>query len=279
MNRLIYAGFLRLRHSACFWTGILVMAAVGLILPLQKFYLMQKYEGYAISLEECFLTYVPLIVIIAAVFCSLFIGTEYSDGTIRNKIMLGHSRIDVYLSNLIICFAAECVMCLAFFVTDLGAGILLLGFFASGVEMVLAYVGCVFVLCAAVTAIYTLAAMLSQNKAVTAVICILGIVLMIFWGAYIDSRLDMPPVYEGYLYQDSVTGEYIEEEDIPNPYYIDGTKRVVYEFLNDFLPGNQTAQFWMGNAVHLWQMALYSAIVTVVVTGAGIFFFRREDLK
>ena len=145
--------------------------------------------------------------------------------------------------------------------------------------MGLAYGGCVFVLCAAVTAIYTLTAMLSQNKAVTAVICILGIVLMIFWGAYIDSRLDMPPVYEGYLYQDSVTGEYIEEEDIPNPYYIDGTKRVVYEFLNDFLPGNQTAQFWMGNAVHLWQMALYSAIVTVVVTGVGIFFFRKEDIK
>ncbi len=56
MNRLVYAGFLRLRHTACFWTGILVMAAVGLILPLHKFYLMQKYEGYAISLEECFLT-------------------------------------------------------------------------------------------------------------------------------------------------------------------------------------------------------------------------------
>ena len=279
MSKLVYAGFVRLRHDSSFRVGTLVMAVVGLALPVYHFFLMKKYVGYMVCLENSFFTYVPLIVIIAAAFCSLFIGTEYIDGAIRNKLIVGHDRIYVYLSNLIVCFAAECIMCAAFFVTDLGAGILLLGFFASGWKITLAYVGCVFVLCAAVTAIYTLIAMLCQNKAVTAVICILGIVFMIFWGAYLNSQLSSPAVYEGYVYQDSVTGEYVKEEDIPNPYYIDGTKRVVCEFLNDLLPGNQTAQFWMGDAVHLWQMALYSGMITVVVTGAGIFFFRGEDIK
>ena len=37
--------------------------------------------------------------IVMAVFCSLFIGTEYSEGTIRNKIIIGQKRGTVYLSN------------------------------------------------------------------------------------------------------------------------------------------------------------------------------------
>ena len=128
MSKLVYAGFVRLRHDSSFRVGTLVMAVVGLALPVYHFFLMKKYVGYMVCLENSFFTYVPLIVIIAAAFCSLFIGTEYSDGAIRNKLIVGHDRIYVYLSNLIVCFAAECIMCAAFFVTDLGAGILLLGF-------------------------------------------------------------------------------------------------------------------------------------------------------
>jgi len=185
MSKLLYAGFARLRHDTCFWTILLVIAAIGGILPVSSYRNMQRFPDYVIPLENSFTSYIPLIVIFSAAFCSLFIGTEYSDGTIRNKIIIGHRRTDVYLSNLIICFAAECVICLAFIAANLCVGIPLLGFFQCGLGIILGYTGCAFALCAAVTAIYTLITMLSQNKAVAAVICTLGIVLMIFAGAYI----------------------------------------------------------------------------------------------
>ena len=64
-----------------------------------------------------------------------------------------------------------------------------------------------------------------------------------------------------------------------NPNYISGTRRVVYEFINEFLPGNQTVLLWQGIAVHLWQMSLYSGVIAVAVTGLGIIFFCEEDIK
>ena len=67
--------------------------------------------------------------IVMAVFCSLFIGTEYSEGTIRNKIIIGQKRGTVYLSNFITCSLVSVVMCMAFFIPYLCIGIPLLGFF------------------------------------------------------------------------------------------------------------------------------------------------------
>ncbi|MDE6983433.1 MAG: ABC transporter permease [Lachnospiraceae bacterium] len=281
MSRLLYANFMRLKHDTCFRICLLVMAAIGGYTPYGTYSTMQKYmaEDYVIPLENAFLPYIPLTVILSAAFCSLFIGTEFSDGTIRNKLMVGHLRTRVYLANLIVCFAAACMLSLAYIVPNLCMGILLLGFFRCGLEVIVFYAGCAVVLFAAVTAIYTIIAMLSQNRAVTAVLCTLGIVFMIFYGAYINARLAEPEVYEGYVYVNEEIGIYEEVESMPNPHYIDGKKRVIYEFLNDFLPGNQTAVLWQGMAVHLPVMSLYSCIITIAVTGAGMICFQKEDIK
>lgn len=283
MSKLLYAGFARLRHDTCFWVFLLAMAAVGAILPVSSYHSMQYMQQfsddvYVIPLENTFTSYIPLTVIFSAAFCSLFIGTEYSDGTIRNKIIIGHRRTDIYLSNLIVCFAAECIVCLAFIAANLCVGIPLLGFFQCGLGVISGYAGCAFVLCAAVTSIYTLIAMLSQNKAVAAVICTLGIVFVIFGGAYLNARLMEPEVYDAYTYIDSA-GNVEESEAMLNPNYVSGARRAVYEFFNEFLPGSQTVLLWQGMAVHLWQMSLYSGVIAVVVTGLGILFFCEEDIK
>lgn len=44
--------------------------------------------------------------IVIAVFVGTFVGTDYSDGTIRNKLIL-HSRTSIYISNLILCITAS----------------------------------------------------------------------------------------------------------------------------------------------------------------------------
>lgn len=279
MSRLIYADFMRLKKEKCFWIGVIIMAFMGMFLPLYSFFQMQKYPDYTVSLESSFTNYIMLVLFISSAFCSLYIGTEYSDGTIRNKLMVGHRRAHIYLSNLIVCVAAEYVMCFAFIAVNFCVGIPLLGFFSGGAARMLAYSGAAAVMLVAVTSIYTMVAMLNQNKAVTSVICIFGVFIMFFCGAYMNSRINEPAIYEAHSYVDYSTDELIEVEATPNPNYISGTKRAVYEFLNDFLPGNQAFMLWEGIAVHLGMMALYSVMIAVIVTGAGIFIFRNEDIK
>ena len=63
-------------------------------------------------LEGQFFEYAAFIGILAAAFISLFLGTEYSNGAIRNKVAVGHSRLSIYFAGLITGFAAS-LLCMA----------------------------------------------------------------------------------------------------------------------------------------------------------------------
>lgn len=67
------------------------------------------------------------LIFAAAVVVGLFVGTEYSDGTIRNKLSAGHARRDIYLSKLIVCAAADVVIYVVYILVVLGLGQILLG--------------------------------------------------------------------------------------------------------------------------------------------------------
>ena len=54
-------------------------------------------------------------------------GTEYSDGTIRNKLIIGHSRYSVYFANLITAIACVTAMFVSFTVPVLTVGLPCLG--------------------------------------------------------------------------------------------------------------------------------------------------------
>lgn len=278
MNQLLYANFSRLKKDIFFRIGVLFLFAMGILMPLSLFSNMKKY-GYPIPLESGYCFYVLFMAIFSSVFCSLFIGTEYNDGTMRNKLIAGHSRIAVYFSFLIVSITAVFLMCLAYLVSSLCTGIPLLGFFSDAAfPVVLGHVGAIFILAVAFTAICTAVAMLCQNKATTATVCILGVFLLLFLGVYIHARLEEPEYYETYYLE---AEEAIEENTslTPNPSYISGTKRQVYEFLHDFLPGNQAVQLSSLSAAHLWKMSFYSLLIAVAATGTGIYIFYRENIN
>lgn len=64
-----------------------------------------------------------------------------------------------------------------------------------------------------------------------------------------------------------------------NPRYLSGTKRQVFLFADDFLPGGQQLQIGSGGAGEPWKLMGYSVIITAGVTAAGVLLFRRKDLK
>ena len=101
MIKLFDAGFTRLRKNRLFWILSLFSIALAFFMIYTRYWDRKVYHD-VIEVEQIMLNYSTMIGIVIAIFTSLFLGVEYSDGAIRNKISIGHKRTNIYLSNLII---------------------------------------------------------------------------------------------------------------------------------------------------------------------------------
>ena len=93
----------------------------------------------------------------------------------------------------------------------------------------------------------------------------------------IDGRLNAPEFIQGY--EMSVNGQVVNAVPEPNPRYLRGTERAVYQFLYDLLPTGQSLQYTMLNFTEPGKLIGLSGLVCAVFTGAGAALFRRKDLK
>lgn len=255
------------------------MAVFALFMKIMDYVSMREYSGSVPSFESLLLIYALVIGFLMAAFVSLFVGTEYSDGTIRNKLIIGHTRVSIYLSNLITCFAAGVMMCLAYLIPALAVSALLCRSDSTDFRMLLLMILYSFVLTLAFTSLYTLAGMICQNKALTAVITILVICFFSVASIYISAKLNEPETYpEISALADGRT--VTSARQVPNPGYVRGTQREVYQFLNDFLPTGQSVILTRGDTeASTPLLPVYSACIAVAASGIGIFIFRKQDIK
>ena len=158
MRNLLSANFLRLKKSHLFWAILIIGAAFA---GFRIFSLVSDQIDYGIpsNLDDALFTYAQLIGLTAAVFTSLFLGTEYSDGAIRNKVATGCSRVSIYLAGFVTVFAASVLSLAAYWIVVLAAGIPLLDPLRMGAGEVLFTVLGVLLMTAAFCALFTLITM------------------------------------------------------------------------------------------------------------------------
>lgn len=312
MNRLLSANFTRLKKSKIFWLGVIAMIGFGAFLPISnymdeiRFREFTDYE-YTNPFDNVLFGYSLAIGVICAIFISLFLGTEYSDGTIRNKLIVGKTRASIYFSNLITNIAAALFMCLCYLGSVCAVGIPLCDKIDMEISLVLKIIAASLVMVIAFCSVCTMLSMIIQSKAVMAIISITSIFVLIFASAIISDRLNQP---KNFVYSEITDGvEKVISE--PNSYYVGGTKRKVYIFLNDFLPTSQSIKFYQNSALnveednksknqnlntdisadediwnmieekesHLWTLVLYSSINIVITTAIGLFVFQKKNIK
>lgn len=278
MGNLLRADFFRLWRSKTFWACMAFQVGTGVFVPVSC-YLYNIRHPFPTShhLDAEFLNFIPFVCILAAIFCALFIGTDYSDGAMRNQLVIGHRRRDIYLSHLITCTTGCLLMCAGFILPYLAVGTPLFGFLHRDALTVLAYLGTGLMLTVALTSVYTMVAMLISNRAVSAVAALVLSFGLLLSGSYLYSYLHYPPTYTQVAY-DPDTGE-LEEKEAPYPFYLEGAKREVFQLLCDVTPGGQVMQCAAWDAPNLPRLPLCSAALTVVTTGAGLWLFRRKDLN
>lgn len=286
MTELLSANFLRLRKTNLIWGSLGVCVGLGALAALGEFR-FQVGMGADLSVPEVaqakallegqFFEYAAFIGILAAEFISLFFGTEYSDGAIRNKIAVGRSRLSIYFANLITGFAASLGCMAGYMLSCLAVGGPLLGWFTKPAPPLLCAIAGSVVMLAAFCAIFTFVTMNCSKKSTSVVICLLAVFTALIAAAVIYSMLDAPEFISGY--EMSVNGQIVEAVPEPNPMYLTGAKRAVYQFLYDLLPTGQALQYTMLSFTDPVRLMGLGLAVTAVFTGAGAALFKRKDLK
>lgn len=134
----------------------------------------------------------------------------------------------------------------------------------------------VLLLVVAFSAIFTGIAMVCQNKAATAVICILLAFGSLMTGIILNQMLEAPKTHMVYSLADDGSMSSREE---PNPKYLEGTKREIVQSLYDINPGGQAIQCAGMTAINPLRLPVYSLVIILVATGAGCILFQKRDLK
>lgn len=275
MSKLLSAGFARLWKSTLFWLEIINMLLFYTLIMVSN-YKDARYYGLSYTLDGFFAGSFMIIGFFTATFASLFLGTEYSDGTIRNKLVMGHGRAAIYLSNLTVCFVSTALVCLSSIVLTCVMGIPMFGPLTRPLANTLALIGIGIFIAAAYSAVFTLIAMLVSNKPITVIACIFTCLAIYFGSMGIGMKLEESETYTSMWMEN---GELVAGQPHPNPDYLRGTKRAVYEFLYDFLPAGQGFQLALEIPTLKIRFPLYSLLITVSTTAGGIFLFRKKDLK
>ena len=169
MSKLLHSNFGRLKRYPIFWIEMILAIGYSIFVCMILYQDMIRYEE-SVAMESILFNFLVLIGIVMAVFCSLFIGTEYSDGTIRHKLIIGHSRNNIFISNFMLCMAVGLLIYLTAVVTTCAVGIPLFGWIQIKWSFCLLLFVDGALLCIAYAAIYNVIAMLTTNKAHTAMI-------------------------------------------------------------------------------------------------------------
>lgn len=225
---------------------------------------------------ECF-RMMPYFGVYTAFFTSMFLETEYSDFTVRNKLIVGHSRSEVFFANLFTCLIASGI----FFIVWAGTTCIGIPFFGMeniDIRTCLLKTLTGFFTFVSVTSVVSVLSQLITRKAAGAVTAIFAALGSLMAGSYFYNALCEPETTVEFI-SISVDGGVEFGDEIPNPAYIGGAMRTAYEAILRIIPAGQ--QILLADEP-LEQPALMiglSLAVTTVVSLVGYLLFRKKDFR
>lgn len=226
MSRLLNANFARLFKSKFFYTGILFMAGLGAFGTISRFIEINERREELVTLmgadymngDALLFTGGLILPIICGAVIGLFIGTEHSDGGLRNKIAIGYTRGMIYFSNLIVSAFVSVATYLSFSLIVLLLKTILLEKSDIQTEELIILFLCGSLFSIALSSLFVLLSMLIPKKAAGAVLVIVLAFALFLLMLGVNSRLDEPEFIWGYT--QSANGEMEMMVVEKNPRYL-----------------------------------------------------------
>lgn len=280
MSRLMNAGFMRLMKSKVLLLGLIMIFYIDCLDILLDHFSgdggTTTPEGYLVS---SFIT----ILILAAVFVSSFLGSEHSFGTIRNKLVIGHGRIKVYLSCFLVCLAGVLMMyVLAWILVAIFGNLIMGGFTKSGAELSVIFLLSL-LLMMVITAFYVAISLCIQSKSAGTAVSILAAFVLIMIGIMAVQVLSEPEYIsvetyysKGYAVMDPEP-EQTEDGLVKNPNaLLSGSRRKTYELIYDLCPVSSV----LGEVTDLsGKNVLIPFGEFVILLAGGLWIFLKRDLR
>lgn len=276
MYRLLNAGFERIKKNRVFWGCVFVTIGIAMFMLVSN-YLDMKNDNTQISTSELVSNYLPMIGLFIAIFTGLFVGTEYSDGTIRNKIIAGHKKMNIYLSNFIISSLVAIIFQIVWTIFVLIIAIPVFG--KPIIELNQLIITCIdsIMFIIAYSAIFNFISVLSCNKTISAVTSILIFFIMLGVTVSAINIIQTPEtVQQGGLNPD--TGV-VSFKEVPNPKYPSESKKQFYQRIVDIIPMGQAFSLGAGLSTNVYMLPVYSISLIIIFNGAGVYLFRKKDLN
>ena len=277
MRKLITASFSRLWKEKVFWVSALSLAVCAVFFSYLNYQTSMRYDSDPIYVEDVLFNLFPMIAFVCAGCISLFLGTEFDENTIRNKLVVGHTRTKIYFANYLTCMVVSLVLLFVILVFSGIAGYIFFRvFMMEWAELAFLILCCV--LCTMVfSAISVSFAMNIHKKAFAIVAAVLFMLAILFAASYIEGALaEAEMVYDGV----TITMEGVQFGDlVENPAYVEGSTRTVMEFIYDMLPTGQAIQINNMDFDRCLRWPVLSVIMLFVATFAGYMPFRKRDIR
>ncbi len=287
MRKLLRADFRRLASSKIFALCLLGMLLISAWVLIDICGMKAKFPDEEWFLESDLFNHVPTLGFVIAAVVGMVTGADYADGTIRNKLIAGSERRWVYLSHLIVNCAA-CLALAAVYVAPLAliGPVASDGFENPGRDALLLAASALCLL--GFSAISTAFALGMQSRTAAVLVSLAVMTGLLTGGSYVNERLKeepmmSPPVtitqggVEAYISGDGIP---MGVEEVPNPFYVSGTRRMLYQWLSDINPQGQAIQLAdRADPEHLGRWPFTAAAVVLLTSGAGYAVFKRKDIK
>lgn len=293
MRNLLSANLARLLRSKIFWfieAGIFAWGAIA-------YFLCKVNTGNGYLFENgnvYFFNEMTFVGITIACFCGFFIGTDYSDGTIRTKLAVGHSRKNIYLANLITILFSGLMQLVVYKLAACTVGYAFMGrkVFDTLYEPFAAITLSLLSVCGS-AAITTFLSMVIMDKP-KAVLTNVLVSLLIFAAGVAALKSVLQPETIKRIYEpETKQYQFIQEiqemeetfllaEDVPNPKYLTGIERKFYECAVAVLPCTQGLccvliddEIQMLSGLHV----AGTTLLVTIMTAGGIVIFKRKDIQ
>lgn len=274
MTNLLGVGFYKLRKSYIFWIINIASFALGLLAVFRYKDMKDIIYIDRIATEHTYL-YAGIFI---AFLVTTFIGKDYTDGIIKNEVISGNKRTDIYLTNLITCIIAGVITEIIYIVTVLffGKGLYgslhmmnLLSVFIYPLLIIIVY-----------CSIYNLITMLCAEVSKALVICV-TLFVVLFAISMITEQIAYNERYSiNTQYNEQINYSKKKESKINklirliNPV---GQSSVIQAYGTEMdEPDEEEVNIRKRN---IKQVPFYSIFLILISNTGGIYLFKNQDLK